>query len=180
MKILTILFIAVVSNSLTAKETLKYKDVEEIRAQLSKLRVYVSSRLVSKYSVIAETSVDTDKGELDKRIKKKELTVKVKKRTKGKIVNNPRGYDYNTLYVSFDSDCQQPSCAYTFKWARNKEKFVLRQVPKQAGLNIASVKKGFPIKIEARKKSRVYLKYDRNELVKVTRKTKVSDGHPIE
>lgn len=180
MKNFSLLLLLAFAVSGQAKETLKYKDVEEIRLQLSKLRVYVSSRLVSKYSVIAETSVETDKGELDKRIKKKELIVKVKKKTKGKIVNNPRGWDYNTLYVSFDSDCHEPSCAYIFKWYYGKSKYVLRNVPKQSGLNVASVKKGFPIKVEARKKSRVYLKYDRNELVKVTRKTKISDGHSIE
>lgn len=177
MKLLSIIVMLAFTNSLLAKETFTQENLQEIGNKNKKLALYVSSKLVSKFGVVSETSVDTDKGELKKRVKKKELTLKVKTSTVGIIVN--RRLDYNTLYVSFDSDCLQESCAYTFKWHKKKQKYVLRVVPNQPGLSVITVKKGFPIKREARVKSRVYLKYKRDELVKVTKQTKTADGHKI-
>ena len=112
-------------------DTLEVRHLELAEGNIAALRVTLSEDLEVIYRGASTHSVSSGAG-IEERFSHIRHSVKISQKTFGGIVDvSP---NLRTIWVSFDSNCQNAECAYTFM--STDEGYVLSAVPEREGMYI--------------------------------------------
>ncbi len=175
-----ILFLSVLAASATpsahAREDVNNTILNQLKSEgiEGDLRVYVSRKVVAKYSKTTENTNSTDNGKYNSVNRKEVLRDVINHSIRGKIVDSAVSNDdwqpVYTLYVSFNTACQDKSCALTFT-SYDGDSYTLQSAPAALGDKSLS-----EIKWRNKGNVNVVLQYKKKELNQVITKSQHERG----
>jgi hypothetical protein len=145
-------------------------DLEEARQaeSLDKLRVYPSNRTISNYDEPALTTVVVSR-EIKQRSNRERQKRILRRNTSGAIVGEDLLNGQKRLWVTFDRQCSDPTCAYGFVQLEDM-RYVLASVPEREGYAPAKVYRSLVLKRHRMKIGQVRSLSDANRVYKLERK----------
>ncbi len=175
MKLFLVALMTLMSLSAIAREDLSRENIIDLKDAklLPKLRVYNSKKLVTYWKDTELTETGVNDGDVSTEIFEEKLKIIVGKHVRGLVTRVSD--DFNSLYVSFDSDCKEASCSYFYELRDGV--YDLSAVPARTGFTREAARAGVILRADPLKKQAIHLEFNSSELRKIIKKTDVADGH---
>lgn len=170
--LVAVLLLVVAGSGCARRLKLADVDLEEAREteSLDKLRVYPSNRMISNYDEPALRTVVVSR-EIRQSSRRKRNKRILRRNTSGAIVGEDLLNGQKLLYVTFDRNCSEPTCAYGFVQLEDA-RYVLVHVPEREGYAPAKVYRSLVLKRHRMKQGHVRSLSDANQVYKLERRNR--------